>query len=106
MSRFWYLPRFWYLKGIVLLPLVLEPACSKRQFAVPVPPPPVSSQPNAAQPAATPSQTPTPQPGATTDNTQESPYQVNKPAQPAPAAARKATRPAAPASTSPQSGAA
>jgi len=93
-----------------LLALVLEPACSKRQVAVPVPPPPAaSSQPNVAQPAATPSQTPTPQPGATTDNTQASPYQLNKPApaQPAPAASRKpATRPATPASTSPQPAAA
>jgi hypothetical protein len=97
--------RFWYLKGIVLLVLVLEPACQKRQVAVPVPQPPASSQPSAAQPAATPSQTPTAQPGATTDNAQESPYQVNKPAQPAPAAARKSARPAAPASTSPQAAA-
>jgi len=91
--------RFWYLQGALALVLVLEPACRKRQVAVPVPPQPAAaSQPQAAEPPATPSQTSaTPQPGAaTTNNTQQSPYQVNRPAQPSPTAAPKSSRPAAP----------
>jgi hypothetical protein len=84
--------------------LVLEPACSKRQVAIPVPPQPAaSSQPQTAGPAA-PSQES--QPGAaTTNNAQESPYQVNKPGQP-PAPAPKASRSASAPSTSPSAPAA
>ncbi len=86
--------------AIAILAVVALPSCRKRQVAVPVPPPPAAaSQPHATeQPPPPPaSETSTPQPSpATTNPTQASPYQVNKPAPiPAPAA-RKASRPSAP----------
>lgn len=87
-----------HLYGVVAVLLVLEPACRKKQVAVPVPPPPAapSVQPHAAQPPASPAQDLSPQqPGASAPSNapQTSPYQVNK--SPQPAAPRKPARSAA-----------
>lgn len=87
------------LQAAIVLLLAALPSCSKRQVAVPVPAPhAASSQPRATeQPAAPPaSESPAPQPNpATTNSTQATPYQVNKPAPPPAPSARKAPRPAA-----------
>jgi hypothetical protein len=91
--------RFLRLQGTVVLLLMLELSCRKRQVAVPVPPQPAaSSQPHPGEPSTPPApESSAPQPAAaTTNNPQPSPYQVNKPAQPA--AAPKSSRSAAPSS--------
>jgi len=94
--------RFLRLQGTVALLLVLELSCRKRQVAVPAPPQPAaSSTPQAAGPTTPPSQDSTQQPGAaTTNNAQQSPYQVNKPAPPS-AAPGKSSRSVATPGTSP-----
>ncbi len=83
--------------SFVLL-LLWEIACHHRQATVPVPPPPAANQPasSAAPPPAT-SNSQTPSSGAATTHAQDSsPYQVNKPPQPATASKKTARSPAAP----------
>jgi hypothetical protein len=94
---------FWYVLGSVALLLLLEPSCRKRQVAVPVAPQPApTGQPHSVEPTAAPAQdSSAPQPATTTGNPQQSPYQVNKPAQTPPAAPRKPSRSASAPSTSP-----
>jgi hypothetical protein len=96
------MPRFLPLQGALALLLVLEPACRKRQVAIPVPPQPAASQPQAAEPSAPASQnSSTPQTGPATTNSAVSPYQVNKPAQPAATAPPKSSGSVATPSVSP-----
>jgi hypothetical protein len=90
MSRF---PR---LQASLLLFLVWESACHRKQVTVPVPPPPAETQPIVPEQPA-PSTTPeTPSTGVTTHPQEPTPYQVNKPAPPPPPAkkpSRSATVP-------------
>jgi hypothetical protein len=96
------------LRASFVLLLLWEAACHNRQATVPVPTPPAANQ--SASPAPPPATTnsQTPSPGAATTHAADStPYQVNKPPQPAPASkkpVRSATAPAptpAPAATTP-----
>ena len=88
--------RFLRLQGAVALVLVLEPACRKRQVAIPVQPhPAAASQPHAVSPPAPVQDTGAPQAApaiTTTTNVQTTPYQVNKPAPAQPSAPRKPAR--------------
>lgn len=103
MLRFPRLTLLCYQGAIVLL--LLEPACRRKQVAVPVPPPPAPiSQPHSSDQPTTPAPDSSAKPAgpaAPSSNPQQSPYQVNKPAQPPPAAPRKASRSTAPPSTPP-----
>ena len=92
------MPRFPRLQAGFVLFLVWESACHTKQVAVPLPPPPATTQPASPppQPAAASSQ-PASSPATTTHPQEQSPYQVNKPPQPVPAAkkpTRTATAPA------------
>ena len=92
--------RFLRLWATFVLLLAWESACRKRQVAVPLPPPPApESQPARTAPAAT-----TPDAANSTTTThpaEDTPYQVNKPPQPAAPAKKPSRSAAAPVVTSP-----
>lgn len=95
--------RFSRLQASLVLVLVWEASCHKKQVAVPLPPPPVENQPAPATPEPTTTHPEVPSPVDTTHAPEPAPYQVNKPPQPAPAkkpsrsASTPAPAPAAPA---------
>jgi len=98
------MPRFLRLRATIVLLLVWESSCHKKQAAVPVPTAPQPSQPAPPAPAPAATSSETPSTGTTTHPAQDaSPYQVNKvapqPPPPAKKPARSATAP--PPSTSP-----
>lgn len=95
MPRF---PRF--EAGFVLL-LLWESACQKRQVAVPVPPPPSKIQPVSPAPAPAAASSQPASPATIPQPEQQNPYQVNKPAQPTPAAKKPTRTAAAPPSAPP-----
>ena len=77
--------------GPVVFLLLAEAGCRMRQVAVPAPPaPPATSQPaSAPQVPAAAGATESANPGANVGGQEPSPYQINKPATPAPANALK-----------------
>jgi hypothetical protein len=93
------MPRFPRLQAGFALFLIWTSACQKKQAVVPLPSPPAATQPASTQAPATPAAAGSQPPDAvTTTHAQEAtPYQVNKPPQPTPAAKkppRTATAPA------------
>ncbi len=117
--------RFFFILGFILVLLVLEPACRKKQVAVPLPVPPAATAPEAntaehptpgPEPApgpppisTVPAQTPTPAPEAAPAPAPKpaegtgTRYQVNRPAQPA-QSTRKQSRQAPAAAAPPAPG--
>ncbi len=95
------MPRFPRFEACLVLLLVWESACQKRQVAVPVPQPPAKTRPVSAAPAPAAASSQPASPATIPQPEQQNPYQVNKPAQPTPAAKKPTRSAAAPPSAPP-----